>query len=52
MKQEFLDKKVALIKNFISPEHAAECVHELRHTRMSPSDWDVAPNCSSISLSK
>ena len=48
MRQEFLDAKFALIENFISPEHAAECAHELRHTRMKPSDWDVAPNCSSI----
>ena len=49
MKQEFLDAKFALIENFISPEYAAECVRELRHTRMKPSDWkEVAPNASSI----
>ena len=49
MKQEFLDSKVALIENFISPEHAAECARELRDIRMKPSDWkEVAPNASSI----
>ena len=49
MRQEFLDAKFALIENFISPEHAAECAHELRDIRMKPSDWkEVAPNASSI----
>lgn len=51
MKQEFLDKKVALITNFISSEHAAECARELRYTNEIEnltSDTPVAPNASSI----
>ena len=52
MKQEFLDAKFALIPNFISPEHAEQCASELRYTNSIgnyESDWDVAPNASSIS---
>ena len=51
MKKELADQKYLLVPNFISLDEANRCADEFSYydnEYQFQSDWDVAPNCSSV----